>query len=86
MSYKTEKMNLHSQSIAGVRHWAYGDTGALPANVVGTSWAVDGKAKGMKLGDLIDFTTGTARYAAFVSAVQAEDTGNPSVEITLDTD
>jgi hypothetical protein len=86
MSYKTEKMNLHSQSVAGVRHWAYSDTGAIPANTVGAFWASDGRSKGMKLGDLVDFTTGTARYAAFVSAVQAEDTGVQGVTMVLDTD
>jgi hypothetical protein len=53
---------------------------------VGAFWASDGRSKGMKLGDLVDFTTGTARYAAFVSAVQAEDTGVQGVTMVLDTD
>jgi hypothetical protein len=87
MTYKTDKMNLQPQSIAGRRSWIYDDTGGTVATVVAAGWATDGKSKGMKAGDLVDFVPGAGvRYAASVSAVQAEDTGLPSVTIVLDTD
>ena len=86
MSYKTDKLSLHSQSIAGRREWIYDDTGGLPANVVAAGYFTDGKTKGMKAGDLMDLSVGNTRYAAHVSAIQAEDTGLPSATIILDTD
>lgn len=86
MAYKTDKMNLVTQNIAGKRHWAYDDTGGVPATVVGALWVDDGRKKGMKVGDFVDITTNTARYAAIVSAVQAEDTGVQGATLVLDTD
>lgn len=75
MSYKTDKLNLQTQSIAGVRTWVYSDTGSPPASVGGAGFFTDGIAKGMKVGDIVMATTPTTSARLLVTAVQAEDTG-----------
>ena len=78
MAYKTDKLSLRSQAIAGPREWIYSDTGtALAAIPVATGFFTDGRTKGMKVGDIVFFAaaagTDAARY--IVDAVQAQDTG-----------
>lgn len=78
MSYKTDKLSLRSQAIAGPREWIYSDTGtALSAVPVATGFFTDGKTKGMKLGDIVYFAmaSGADHASYIVDAVQAQDTG-----------
>ncbi len=77
MAYKSSKLNLQSQSIAGVRHWSYSDTGSAVADLSDAGFFSDGKSKGMALGDYVVFSSakGTARAEFIVTAVQTEDTG-----------
>jgi hypothetical protein len=78
MTYKSEKLNLQSQSVAGVRHWSYTDTGSALAAVANTGFFSDGREKGMKVGDIVHFSSAGATPTAdrfVVTAVQADDTG-----------
>jgi hypothetical protein len=78
MAYKTEKLNLQPQAIAGPRIWFYSDTGSVRTDLpVATGFFTDGKTKGMKVGDLLYFTNANGGDAArfVVDALQAQDTG-----------
>jgi hypothetical protein len=78
MAYKSDKLNLQSQSIAGVRHWSYTDTGSSLAQVSNAGFFEDGKAKGMKVGDVVFFSSAGATPTAdrlVVTALQTDDTG-----------
>jgi hypothetical protein len=89
MSYKTAKMNLQPQAMAGRRSWIYDDTGGIAANAVAAGWFSDAKDKGAKVGDLVDVSvSGSVRYAATISDIQAEDTGTAkgAGTLILDTD
>jgi hypothetical protein len=90
MTYKTDKLSLKSQAIAGPRHWIYSDTGSAIASVVGAGFFSDGRSMGMKLGDLVDWSSASSPYDAeslVVHDVQTDDTGGQyaSVKYT-DTD
>ncbi|MCK9549136.1 hypothetical protein [Aquamicrobium sp.] len=78
MAYKSDKLNLQSQSIAGVRHWSYTDTGSALAAVSDAGFFSDGRTKGMKVGDVVFFTSAGATPTSdtfVVTDVQADDTG-----------
>jgi hypothetical protein len=86
MAYKTEKFNLLSQSIAGIRLWTYADTGALPANVVGAGYFADAGSKGVSVGDPIEIVNLSTpdRYQGHFTV--AQDTGATQGTVVLDTD
>jgi hypothetical protein len=75
MAYKTEKLVLQSQSIAGVRHWTYSDTGSTVVLAAGDGFFSDGRTKGMKVGDVVFVSTPTEADHLVITAVQATDTG-----------
>lgn len=84
MAYKSDKLNLQSQSIAGVRHWSYTDTGSSLAQVSSTGFFADGKSKGMKVGDFVFFSSAGATPTSdtlVVTDVNAEDTGVPYASV-----
>jgi hypothetical protein len=86
MAYKTAKLNLTSQGIAGSRHWIYSDTGDSPATIVASGFFTDAYDKGVRAGDTLtwqELTTPDA-YQAHFSAVS--DTGVTQGTIVLDTD
>ena len=51
MAYKTAKLNLVGQAVAGRREWLYSDTGSTVANAVGAGFFADAKDKGVKTDD-----------------------------------
>lgn len=84
MAYKSDKLNLQSQSIAGVRHWSYTDTGSALAAVSDAGFFADGKSKGMKVGDFVFFSSVGATPTSdtlVVTDVNAEDTGVPYASV-----
>lgn len=76
MTYKTAKLNLQSQSIAGVREWTYQDTGYTLAAASADGYFTDAKAKGMKVGDIVHASNSTTADRFVVLTVQ--DTGASS--------
>ena len=87
MSYKTANLNLAFQSIAGVRHWTYQDTGSGISAVVGAGFFTDGYNKGMRVGDSVTYHGGTgANRAAWQCHVTiSQDTGDTQTTIEEDT-
>jgi hypothetical protein len=84
MTYKTDKLNLQMQPIAGARTWQYTDTGSALAAVAGAAFFSDGKRKGMKVGDIVLFSSAGAtptKDTFVVTAVNPEDTGVPFAEV-----
>jgi hypothetical protein len=82
MAYQKNQLTLDSQAIAGPRRWTYQDTGSLVAGVTASGFFTDGSAKGMKVGDQLEFLDKTTlkNYGLRVSAVS--DTGATQVTIT----
>jgi hypothetical protein len=76
MTYKSDKLNLQSQSIAGVRHWSYTDTGYLLTTTSVAGYFTDAKAKGVEVGDIIHCsnTTSADRFVF----LEVQDTGATS--------
>jgi hypothetical protein len=86
MAYKSAKLNLVTQPIAGPREWIYSDTGDTPATIVVSGFFTDAYDKGARAGDTLvwqELTTPNA-YQAHFSAVS--DTGETQGTIVLDTD
>jgi len=75
MAYKSAKLNLQSQSIAGVRHWSYTDTGSTVVLAAGDAFFSDGRTKGMKVGDIVFVSNPTEAQHLVITAVQTTDTG-----------
>jgi hypothetical protein len=76
MTYKTDKLNLVSQPIAGPRQWVYNDTGYVLAPAAGVGYFADAKAKGVEVGDIIHCsnTTSADRFVF----LEVQDTGATS--------
>ena len=86
MAYKSSKLNLVTQGIAGPRHWIYSDTGDSPSTIVAAGFFTDAGDKGAQAGDTLtwqELTTPNA-YDAHFSTVT--DTGDTQGTIVLDTD
>jgi hypothetical protein len=86
MAYKSAKLNLQSQPIAGPRKWTYDDTGAIPATITAAGFFTDAGSKGVVVGDAIEIIDlGTPdRYDGHFTV--AQDTGATQGTIVLDTD
>jgi hypothetical protein len=86
MGYDPKNLTLMSQSVAGVKDWAYKDTGGeVSATYVGAGYFTDAKNRGVDTGDTITIYNQAAskvRRGAF-SVVQ--DTGSSSGTVVLDT-
>jgi hypothetical protein len=76
MTYKSEKLNLMAQSIAGTRQWSYNDTGYVLAPAADVGYFADAKAKGVKVGDIIH-ASNTVSADRFVF-LTVQDTGATS--------
>lgn len=75
MAYKTDKLNLLAQPMAGQRTWMYSDTGSPGLAPAAAGFFSDGIAKGMKVGDVVLASTPTTSTRLVVTALQAQDTG-----------
>jgi hypothetical protein len=78
MTYKSEKLNLQSQSIAGTRQWSYSDTGYVLAPAAGVGYFADAKAKGVKIGDVIHCSSSATGQADRFVFLEVQDTGATS--------
>lgn len=76
MTYKTEKLNLQSQSVAGTRHWSYNDTGYVLTAASVAGYFSDAKSKGVKVGDIIHCSNSTT--ADRFVFLEVQDTGASS--------
>ncbi len=72
--YQTANMNLASQSVAGRREWRYEDTGPV-ADVVASGFVADAKAKGMKVGDYVNYYDTAADVWYGLQCTVVQDTG-----------
>jgi hypothetical protein len=90
MSYKTERLNLTAQPIAGTREFIYTDTGSTVASIQAAGFFSDGKAKGMRVGDVVEFRIMVSPWEGGdfnVIEIQATDTGTQYATVkALDTD
>ena len=79
MTYKTEKLNLMAQPIAGPRLWSYNDTGYVLTAASVAGYFSDAKAKGVEVGDVIH-ASNTTSADRFVF-LEVQDTGATSGSI-----
>jgi hypothetical protein len=85
MSYKTNSLNLITQSIAGPRGWEYADTGSLISDAVVAGFFADAKVKGVKVDDVLRFVDKTTNIAVTGLFSVVQDTGGTSGTFVQDT-
>jgi len=85
MAYKTAKLDLSAQSIAGRRTWLYSDTGATVANAVAAGgFFTNAREKGAKTGDSLIFTDETNAIRV-TGLLTVQDTGQTNGVFIQDT-
>ena len=76
MTYKTAKLNLLAQPIAGPRQWSYNDTGYVLTAASVAGYFSDAKDKGVEVGDVIHCSNSTT--ADRFVFLEVQDTGATS--------
>ena len=88
MGYDKGNLTLMSQSVAGVKDWAYKDTGGeVSATYAGAGYFSDAKERGVDTGDTItvyNLAANKVRHGAF-SVVDGTDTGDSQGTVVFDT-
>lgn len=86
MGYDPSKLTLASQSIAGIRHWQYVDTGGEAVSVYeGAGYFTDAKSRGVDTGDSIQVYNKSSNIVYNGRFTAMQDTGSSTGTVTLDT-
>jgi len=85
MAYKTAKLSLQSQAIAGPRRWVYSDTGMTVADFVTAGAITDAGNKGMKVGDVVEFHDDNTGISVTGRMTVVQDTGATQGTFVQDT-